>query len=498
MPNDPVEVTPLQGTEGADVLYLTFAAYLAGDYNSTEHCFAYGGNDVIVRDRSGSYAQSGGIYFASTLHGGGGFDVVNYVVSDYAISANLGQGVGETGPHPTPGFDFGVDIYDSIEGLFGSRFGDHIIGSAGTNRLWGHDGNDALWGEAGNDTVDGGLGNDILRGGSGRDELYGQAGVDSIEGGDGIDLLMGGDGADTLKGQDQNDSLYGGDHNDRLEGGSGNDLLRGDAGQDHVYGGSGLDRIEIGGSGGDTAYGGADADTVVYAEAVTVVLGSSLGLRSGASDALYGVENVTTGGFADVVFGTSGTNEIRTGGGADSIYTVGGSDLVLAGTGNDVVLGYGGAERLYGESGNDALSGSGGADLLRGGEGADRIRGGESLDDLWGEGGADTFEWRVGDVGIEGADVVHDFALTQDRLTFGPGFFEGQSSPGFDVSDALVASAMGGGWTLLRAHLDVGGWRDVAVLKNVNAAALQARIDDGSIFATAMNLPGGDGFGDLA
>jgi trimeric autotransporter adhesin len=63
--------------------------------------------------------------------------------------------------------------------LYGSRFGDEVLGSAR------------------NDFIDGGDGNDVLQGEEGSDTLFGGAGDDLILGGTGDDLLTGGSGSDT-------------------------------------------------------------------------------------------------------------------------------------------------------------------------------------------------------------------------------------------------------------------------------------------------------------
>jgi Ca2+-binding RTX toxin-like protein len=53
-----------------------------------------------------------------------------------------------------------VQVVEGIEGLYGSRFDDVLIGDGGANRLFGSDGDDVLVGKGGIDVISGGLGTD--------------------------------------------------------------------------------------------------------------------------------------------------------------------------------------------------------------------------------------------------------------------------------------------------------------------------------------------------
>lgn len=107
---------------------------------------------------------------------------------------------------------------------------------------------------------------DALLGGDGRDALRGLGGRDRIEGGKGADRLRGDAG------------------DDRLDGGKGRDRLRGDAGDDRLEGGKGDDDL-WGGGGRDTLIGGAGADTFVFVATDFAVGSDRATIREFARDA---------------------------------------------------------------------------------------------------------------------------------------------------------------------------------------------------------------------
>lgn len=461
----------ITGTGGNDILFATAATIPPGFVA----LYALDGDDSIVRDRTGVGTGS-----AVLVDGGAGFDIVSYVQATSALTANLGAGWAQIG-NP-----FVKDLLEEIEGVVGTTFADQITGSSGANRLYGHDGADELRGLGGNDRLWGGTGTDSLWGDGNDDEIFGGTGNDQIDGGSGHDHLYGEDGNDVIAGGTGNDLLFGGAGNDILSGGDGQDSLFTGSGTDAASGGANSDRIHVDGSGAKSIDGGTNYDTVVYAETVTVNLWNGMASRGATLDTLVGIEHVETGAGADTVFGTAGYNDIRTGGGADVIYTMGGDDRVWAGSGADTVVGYGGAEVIVGEDGNDTLTGNGGDDMLDGRDGADRIEGGDGDDTLAGGEDADVFRWNGGDTGC---DTIEDFDLAEDRLSFGPGFFVGQSAAGFDVGDQLYAVSGGGGTSHLVANRPGLGWETVAVLEGVSAATLDQKIENGSIFAADTAFP---------
>lgn len=92
-------------------------------------------------------------------------------------------------------------------------------------------------------------------------------------------------------------------------------------------------------------------------------------------------------------------------------------NLIFGGQGNDLLSGREGNDTIAGRAGNDDLSGFGGDDLLFGGQGDDVLNGDQGDDSLTGGIGRDTFEYSRGITG-GGNDVITDFDITQDRLSF--------------------------------------------------------------------------------
>jgi Ca2+-binding RTX toxin-like protein len=169
----------IEGTEAADTLY---GSQLA------DAIYGLGGDDVLYgqdgKDRlsggQGNDSLDGGAG-ADVLDGGDGIDWASYAGST-AVTVDLrdrgfgGQAEGDT--------------YINIENVFGSSFGDLLLGNAVDNMLDGWNGNDQLFGDFGNDRLDGGAGHDRLEGGFGNDTLDGGLGNDVLVGGDGADLFV--------------------------------------------------------------------------------------------------------------------------------------------------------------------------------------------------------------------------------------------------------------------------------------------------------------------
>ncbi len=92
------------------------------------------------------------------------------------------------------------DHIRNVEWVYGSKFGDRLVGNAGANRLYGQRGADVLSGRRGNDWLHGGAGGDVLRPGAGRDRVEGWQGRDRIYARDGArDRLDGGEGRDRAR-----------------------------------------------------------------------------------------------------------------------------------------------------------------------------------------------------------------------------------------------------------------------------------------------------------
>jgi Ca2+-binding RTX toxin-like protein len=483
----PDEVAAVLGTNGNDTLVIgaTLAAWMdAGERDWTNEVFAFGGDDVVFRDRTGDYL---GALDPVYIYGGEGTDTLNYAWLSSGVLADLGFGAVQQ-------MGFAQDRVFGFERFVATHHDDAVYGGAGAEGIWGMGGEDTLSGGSGNDTVRGGLGDDEIDGDSGHDTLYGEDDDDAIDGGLGYDTIYGGDGDDEIDGGHHDDLIYAGDGDDDINAGAGSDTVYLDDGDDTVYGASGNDVIHVAGAGNHDITGGQHSDTVVFGNgATTVDLINGFAIRTDGFDSLAGVENVTTGSGNDVITGSDGANVIKAGSGVDVVLAMGGNDDVRGENGNDNLSGGDGIDTVNGGSGNDTINGGAGNDSITGGDGTDRIRGGAGADVLRGEGAiapecADFFVWAVGDLGY---DVVIDFDLTLDKLSFGAGFFA--AGP---IGSVLNAADLGGGNAGLVANTSWAGWQPIAVLQGVDAAALDQMITNGTIFdvETVFDGPGGLSF----
>jgi VCBS repeat-containing protein len=98
----------------------------------------------------------------------------------------------------------------------------------------------------------------------------------------------------------------------------------------------------------------------------------------------------------------------------------GNSEVSFASNLNDLIaFGRGGNDNITGSSHDDTLIGGAGIDTLTGGAGHDTLIGGTGNDELTGGSGLDSFVFAPGD----GADIITDFSLTDDKLSlFGVDF----------------------------------------------------------------------------
>jgi Ca2+-binding RTX toxin-like protein len=309
------------------------------------------------------------------IDGGPGGDLLSGDAGDDNVAGGAGAGTGVldqdyvvyTNAPGSVGVDFtagrttgwGNDAITGIEGVFGSRFNDQLVGSDADNLLWGREGDDELRAQAGENfalyslPVDANLalrravgegtdrligivgvvgsgGNDKLTGDVKRNVLVGgSGGADAIDGGGGPDVLVSG-GASTLLGGLGADRLDGGGANDQLDGGPGDDLLSGGGGDDAINGGDGLE------------------DSVNYLFAAGVNVDLQQGTASGeGNDRLSNIEAVNGSTRDDRITGDAKANSLS------------------GGDGGDTVAGGAGADYLDGGAGRNSLDGGPGADYCR-------------------------------------------------------------------------------------------------------------------------------------
>lgn len=196
----------ISGGSGADTLV-----------GGTEDDFLFGesGNDVLSGAGGKDRMDGGG--GADAFYGGNGNDLADYSGRvDQGIVATIDGSPDDGAPNE------GDNIQQDVENVFGTPFGDVIVGSDGPN---------SLIGGGGNDTIDGGGNADTLEGNAGNDSLIGSGGNDSLVGGSGNDHMIGGAGRDHFLGEDGDDTIVANDNEvDTLDGGAaGNDNATVDA-----------------------------------------------------------------------------------------------------------------------------------------------------------------------------------------------------------------------------------------------------------------------------
>lgn len=406
-----------------------FADTIAGDGDANtirpglgaDTVSSLGGDDVLVAE-----AVPDG---ADAWSPGAGTDTADYSARLTAVSVSLDDAANDGAAGEGDDVPNGVEVVrgglggDAIVGgleantFHGGLGADTLLGRGGADTLYGDDGDDAVLGSSGNDTVYGGAGNDSVSGGEGDDRLLGGTGNDSLIGGlgdddefgeagndrflqgdttsaNGSDLLVGGANTDTVTysgraggvtvdvdGQFDDgqaferdnvsrdvESVEGTAYADRLTGNELANTLSGLGGND-VF----VERSTA--SGADSYAGGSGVDTVTYAARTGAV---RVDLDGVADDGATGegdnvradVENVTGGGGADVLTGSSASNRLTGGGGNDTITGNAGADYLDGGTGNDT---------LYAKDGvRDSVVGGTGTDRARRDSGVDGVSGVES------------------------------------------------------------------------------------------------------------------------
>ncbi|MET3666561.1 cadherin domain-containing protein [Caulobacter sp. 1776] len=402
----------LTGGVGDDIL-------IGGSGNNTLSGGA--GNDTFLIGPSGGN---------DIFDGGAGTDTIKFTASNVIVTVRsiAGMEVIDSGSFTNVGFQ-GTDRNDvwDFSGMAGigtmsvyaGLGNDTINGTQGNDILRGQDGNDVLYGNNGDDIFEGGVGDDALIGGNGNDLFL----VGEYTGQDGYD---GGAGFDEIRAYQNNATIFlsslanvekissggfagawigvqylltvinwdftnvqlqgigyisGGNQGDTIIGSAGNDTIVGNGGPDTLKGGAGDDTFVYGGSDGtnyrfDTVDGGAGWDKLVANGAgATIELG-----------AMTSVEELSTGGFANVALVMSTANDtldLRT-------MTVTGKFAVFAlNGGDDTFYGTAGADFVDGGAGNDFIDTGDGDDIIQlsFGAGWDDIRGGAGYDKIIAPGG---------------------------------------------------------------------------------------------------------------
>lgn len=270
-----------------------------------------------------------------TIDGGGGFyDFADYTDATSGITAVLSGG----GNGTVTSAGTGTDTLRSIEGIFGSSYGDSITGSASTGNLVAS--SELFRGNAGNDTINGGDGFDWAfydTSSSGVTvTLGGSADGTAQDGLGGTDVLR---NIEAVRGSDLGDSMTGSGWNEFFEGRAGNDTIDGQGGIDTAYYSRSWSGVTV-----DLSQNKASADGYGY---------------GGSSDTLLNVENVVGSRDGnDSITGTSGANRLEGNGGNDTLNGLTGNDTLLGGDGNDqiTITDTGASDSIDGGAGWDNLN----------------------------------------------------------------------------------------------------------------------------------------------
>ncbi len=274
------------------------------------------GNDVI----------NGGLFTTEEVDNG--IDTLGFLNATSAVNVDLTTGI-VTGGAASSGATI---LYNSIENVRGTGFGDTITGYSDANHLIGN---------GGNDVIDGKAGNDLLEGGNGNDKLMGSGGADTLDGLSGVDTLIGGTGNDFFI----NDIVANGTNGFKLQ-----DVMTENAGE-------GVDTLSA-----------VKADDTVLSSRYTVVLGPNLDNLILYDMVPNDVTWLLNGKGNDLV------NRLDGNAAGNQLEGLNGNDLLYGWNGKDTLIGGGGADKLYGGNGDDLLNFDNTDTLIDGGANTDTLR----------------------------------------------------------------------------------------------------------------------------
>jgi hypothetical protein len=366
--------TGVGGTESA----INFERALMGGGNDA--VTGTSGNDEMLGGGGSDFLTGAG--GNDTLNGGADFDYANYLDATGSVTVSLAVTTGQA-----IGSGQGTDTLTSIEGLYGSQYGDTLTGDdAAVNAIYAWGGADSISGGGGFDYVESGEGDDTLNGGAGDDYLLGGNGIDEVNyqgtaggifvnlanidifggsanfagGADGFDIIA---DIENVRTGTFADFVYGSNGANRITTDAGGDVLFGYAGNDTLDGGADTDYI-IGGIGADLITTGAGQDFIYFqaqnegkdtitdwrSNGFDILVIDEPGFGGGLTTGLYLSEGANIGRFvigtaATAAFGqflwNSGTSTLSwdadgTGGGAavqivtlTGITTLSASDIVV-------------------------------------------------------------------------------------------------------------------------------------------------------------------------
>ena len=306
--------------------FRNFEVLQGGAYNDL--FILYGAESGILFGNQGddTFHMNNGSNLTGTIHGGGGFNLLDF--SDYTttVTVNLVDG---TANH--------ITSIDAVQAVYGGSANDTLIGNNGENTLKGN---------GGDDVMDGGDGDDIYL----FDDNFGH---DSITDSTGIDTFDFSTVTSTIYFNLSGYNLTNGSNSvnyhanvmERFIGGTADDTFYFGVNYGLPTGGW------INGSGGSDWL-----DYQNYSNPVTVNL--TTGFATGVPMGVINVENAIGGSAGDSLTGNADVNTLEGRDGDDTITGLAGNDILNGGNGSDTFIFSGNA------FGNDTLIDASGSDTL--------------------------------------------------------------------------------------------------------------------------------------
>lgn len=419
------------------------------------------GNDLIVaraaevvvkggagNDRMVAAANSG----QGDFDGGVGFDIVDYGLSSFGVTAQL-RAPGMTDSDSAFSLFFSVFGLINVEAIAGSAYDDAFTGNDVGNIITGGRGRDVIQGKGGDDLLIGGAGTDKLDGGLGFDT----AGYADATAGVRVSLLLagvaqdtGGGGFDTLVGIE---ALLGSAYDDLLIGDAGNNLLAGRGGADELRGWAGDDLYYVEDAGDSVVENVDDGfDTIRTGLSIYVMPDNVERLEGLAS----GGQRLTGNAGNNIITGGVGVDWINGGGGRDEMAGGRGTDIYFVDRSDDIVQEFadGGTDIVYATVSysiattfveNLTLTGAAHSDgignslynILVGSSGNNILDARGGIDILTGRGGQDQFRFTT-PLGPGNVDTITDFNPLQDSIALSRAVFGAAGPAGALNPDAFV------------------------------------------------------------
>ncbi|GAB5438093.1 calcium-binding protein [Falsiruegeria mediterranea] len=290
------------------------------------------------------YGNKGNDLFVDTkgpnlFDGGEGIDTVRYYDESQESLGYQGGGVYvdlDTGAGRNNGAE--GDTLVSIEEVYGSHFDDTLISGANTTFLHGYDGDDLIFAHLeGNQTLTGGNGSDTISFANFEDfegrpgsapllEVNGHTATSSHPQSGEFELHT----YETIEGTDFFDVIRDGGQSTHIKGLGGNDWLYPAFLSDTVDGGAGWDMV---------SYSDLDPSSPSI-ETFAIFLDLGEGKAEdfvGSVDELISIERATGSGFADLMRGSDGDDQLRGLGSYDWFVATEGNDTLDGGNGLDMV-----------------------------------------------------------------------------------------------------------------------------------------------------------------